>query len=854
MTEELRFAHDWNLSRVRLVLSLSASSVDVATELEVESNTDNPGPLVLDGRNLITNEVCVNDTTLGFERCRIEATRLEIDLPPGRHTVSTKVRAPVGRPGDKGFVHHDGLLSTNLEPQGFRRITWFPDSPRVRVPFDVTLEADVQSFPTMLTNGVRIDGGQSDDGRHWVRYQDPVPKPSYLFSAVAGTLALRSAIHTSHSGEPITITVAAPPQLIEGSDFALWAMDEVMSFDEANGGVPHDLPELVFVAVPGYPDATEYHGLMFFDPALLIADPSTSTDDDILVILANVAHEYGHHVRGNRVTVSSWDQLALKEGLTVLTAQNDFRRHILGEAARILDVLDLRRLQFPEESTIGAPVVRPPSADPTSLYTRTTYLKGAEIFGMLRRVLGEQSWNSTFAEFVRRHDLGSAAIEDFVAVAKAVRPDLSATIDGVSRWFSIIGRPAVTINWDESRGVLSAKRSDALRDDPPVAIPLSIGFLASDGSPTPARIEGTNHPSEAVLVLEGREKEWRVETPVPTVITPMRGFSAPIDFEVSESNERLALIVRCGSDPFVRWWASEELMIRVVNQFRSGDSTAASSTTEALAEVLTWSVDSIDDPVLLAQILALPDEYMLGDRDTTIDVDGVATGLTFLRHRLGLSLSGHVNRRIEKLLRSDLAVSRRPDALAARMLLEPCFALLVASGELDLATRAMAHSEPTVALRAFTQIAHSDAINLDEIAESQFVRWGNHPRLVDRWIRALSGSRRLDTIDRVERLVRGPLYERSNRSRVMALWFPFATRNRAVFHHQSGRGYRIFVDELAELMPDNPGTAIRLVGDLLQFKRFDSNRNALMRSELTRLTNVSGMPDFAVAVLRDLLA
>ena len=245
-------------------------------------------------------------------------------------------------------------------------------------------------------------------------------KPSYLFSFVAGDLRTVSREHAAPSGRRVTLTVAAPPDQIGGASFGLDVLERAMSFDESNGAIEHDLDELVLVSVPAYPDATEYHGLMFFESALLVADTRGVTDDDLLLIAANVAHEYGHHVRGNRVTVRSWGNLTLKEGLTVLMGQNDVRRDMFGPATRVLDVLDLRRLQFPEELTMGAPPLRGDGDDPTSLYTRTTYLKGAEVFGMLRTVLGPERWLGVFNEFVRRFDLGAAGVDDFLEVAREV--------------------------------------------------------------------------------------------------------------------------------------------------------------------------------------------------------------------------------------------------------------------------------------------------------------------------------------------------------------------------------------------------------------------------------------------------
>lgn len=844
---------DWRVEQVRLRLELAVDSVRVRGELDVESTVADPGPLVLDGRDLETLELMVDGRRVDPSDDR----SLRIALPPGRHNIVTEVKATVGRPGDKGFVLHEGLLSTNLEPEGFRRITWYPDRPAIRAPFDVELVADPAVFPTALTNGEMTSRTVESDGRHRVGFSDPVPKPSYLFSMVAGDLRTRSRRHVSASGRDIQLNVAAPPSMIAGADFALWAMDEMMTFDELSVGVEHDLPELTYVAVPGYPDATEYHGLMFFDPNLLIADPDDSTDDDLLLVMANVAHEYGHHVRGNRVTVSSWDQLALKEGLTVLTAQNDFRRHLLGESARILDVFDLRRLQFPEEATMGTSVVREPGADPSSLYTRTTYLKGAEIFGMLRTTLGAERWRRAFDDFVNQHDLGAAGVNDFLVAARRAAPEID--VDGVARWFRIAGRPRVEVTRPGTIGGsgkvrVVVRRTDGMNDDPTLTIPIVVGFVSPDGGEVEVSIDGSAPSNRATLMFDSRERAYELVAEHPFVLSTFRGYSAPVDIVTDHSDEELAILVRRDSDPFVRWWASEESMIRVVDAHRRQDTSGADAAADRLAEVLRPLLHEVDDPLLLSQLLALPDEHMLGDREPRIDIVGVARGLDALRRRLGSALADDLGSMFGNLLESDHLRGSEPSVIARRALLEPVFALLVAAdAEHPLVRRALGHPDHTVALRAFAQIAHSESVPLDDIADEMFDRCRHSSRLVDRWIRAQTGSRRTDTIERVERLAGGPLYERDDRPRVMAVWFPFATRNRSVFHHESGRGYRVFVDELGRLMPEHSGTAVRLVGDLLQFQRFDEHRSALLRVELERLATMPDLPDFAGAILRQLL-
>ncbi|MEI8237789.1 MAG: aminopeptidase N C-terminal domain-containing protein [Actinomycetota bacterium] len=852
----------WHLHHVEMRVQLDDERVVTESALHLRRRLDvepSNSRIELDGRGLELLSLEVDGTPVDVAAVEVTETGIALVVNAGDdHIVRMRIAAVPGGVNDEGFTRRPELLSTNCEPQGFRRITYFFDHPGNRATFDVTLVGDPHRYPAMLTNGDRHSSGVDDEGRHWIRYIDPITKPSYLFAIAAGRLETRTAPYTTASGREIELRVAALADEIDGAAFALRTMADVLAFDEAHGGIEHDLDALTFVAVPAYPDATEYHGLMFFESSVLLVDTRGFVDDDVLGIIANVAHEWGHHVRGNRVTVRSWGQLALKEGLTVLTAQNDYRAHLFGPASRILDVLDLRRLQFPEELTVGAPVMRGEVRDPHSLYTRTTYLKGAEVFGMLRTLLGPSTWSRTFAEFVRRHDLESVGVDEFLAVATEVAPQHASDIEGVARWFTLQGRPVLSVasSRDESDAkctTVHVRRSDTLVDDPAVAIPVVLGFHDQLGAPVEVEVEGT-HAASHTLVLRGREAALTVRSSTRVVVSALRGYSAPVDLSLSLPCEQLGALMVRGVDPFTRWWASEELMIQVIDAHRLGRADDAALALEVLAAGLTTVVRDERDPLLLAQLLAAPDEFMVGDREPQIDVDGVAAGLATLRVELGRALHEPLLGVLGRFTDDPHGVG--PHDIAARMLVEPVLAALLATGSaeaIEVARAQLASPNATRAVRALAQLAHVDAVPIDQLLASTYERWSDAPGLIDRWLRAQSGARRSDTVQRVVQLAHGPLYDRSDRSRVMAIWFPFATRNRSVFHHPSGAGYRAFVDEAIVLMPINAGLVVRLVGDLLQFQRFDEHRRSLMRAELERMASAPGMPDFAVGILRHLL-
>jgi aminopeptidase N len=864
----------WRVEHIELQIELGADRCVVTNRSRYVRTAAPAGPLVLDGVGLETMsvEIETDDDSRPATSPEPVGTQLVVDLGDdvvgAIRTVVTVTASRPGGPADKGFTLHEGIIATNLEPQGFRRITWSQDQPDSRATFDVTLIGDVATAPVVLAAGERVATGNLDDGvRHMARFVDPVAKAPYLFAVVAGDLSVRSLVHTTSSGRSISLVVAAPPHLIGGAGYALTTLDEMMRFDEVVTGFEHDLETLTYVALPGYPDATEYQGLMFFNPSLLVVDERGHVDDDLVLVMLNVAHEYGHHARGNRVAVASWQQLALKEGLTVLTAQNDFRRHVLGPAARILEVLDLRRLQHPEELTIGAPVVRDVVADPSQLYTRTTYLKGAELFEMFRTVLGADVWADVLRAFLARHDRAAASVSDFVTAARGAATDAS-VIDGVARWFTLAGRPVVTVERRKSSDdttIVSIARADGLADDPRVSIPLRLGFVGLDGTPVPVVDASARVSDEHVVVIDGDALDVVFRHDRPFVLAPSRGWSAPVDLVAPMAPDHLAVLARHDPDPTMRWWAVQELMTAVVDAYRHRDITVADELVhDVLGPVLLDACTSDTDPLLLGQLLAVPDEYSLGDRDDIVDVDGVSRGLGALRLRLGTHLHDQLLAVVE---RSGIGETGGDDGadIARRSVIEPALALLLATGSsvaIDVALHELASPVPTRALRALTQLLHLDdatlatsarGVTAAEIVQRFADRWGHVPGLVDRGVRAETGSRRADTIERVASIVASERYDRTDRGRVMAVWFPFATRNRAVFHDPSGAGYRVFVDELTVLLASDPGTVVRLVGDLLQFRRFDDERSRLMRIELERLAATPGLPDFAVGILRHLL-
>lgn len=847
----------WTTDHIDIRMDLDPSEVLVRSVLSVRrvGSAGCDSELSLDGNRLNLLELRVDGEQVREEDVHVGPLGLLVNL--GHRTnalVETQVAVVPGDPHKLGIAGGPGLLNTVLEPTGLRNVTYCMDNPSVRSTYTVTLVADPAVFPDVFANGRLVDETALPDGRIARTFDDPVPKPSYLVSVLAGRFATMSkTIEVGPSG-PVEIAVLANADSIDGAGYALETLEAVMRFDLTDGGIPYDLERLVMAAVPRHPDATEYHGLMFFEPSILILDKSGWTDDDVVPILANVAHEYLHHTRGNRVTVSSWEHLALKEGLTVL-AQGDFRRSVEGPVARLDEVSYLRRVQFPEEKVLAVPTVPPQLQDARAAYNRTTYLKAAEIFAMLRRVAGIGSWQRAVEEFHRQFDLSAATVDEFVAALQLAAPSSAREITGISRWFRLVGRPEVSVSLHRRPGGIevTAERTDDLVEAEPVTIPLDLAFLNPDGTPCESEIGGVIASSHRLL-LSGRYTAVDVRARSDVIVSALRDFSAPIDLSIDHTLQELAVLVVHETDAYARWAAAQELKVRAVDAYRVGNDALTREACDVLAGALIEVLTKGDDPAVLARLLELPGEVALGDRSSPIDIDGVHQGVGELARLIGYALGPILVEVVER--GGDNSTSTDAADRALRSLSDSATALLLARGtanDFDIATRIIDNGDPTRALRTLARAISAGHPHSEELIARSERRWQDAPRLLDRWTRAQTGAGRPETIARVRKLANHQRYDRTDRTRVMAVWFPFCTDNRIAFHDISGSGYEVFVDELEHLLKVNPGLVARLVPDLLQLQRFDTARQALMREQLARIRTFDGVERMVLHVIDQLL-
>ncbi|MFN3936125.1 MAG: aminopeptidase N [Gemmobacter sp.] len=745
-------------------------------------------------------------------------------LPDDAFTLETEVEIdPSANTALEGLYLSRGMFCTQCEAEGFRRITFYPDRPDVMAPFAVRIESDL---PVMLSNGNPVARGPG-----WAEWRDPWPKPAYLFALVAGDLRAVSDRFVTRSGRPVDLNVWVRPGDQGRCDWALQSLVRAMRWDEDAYGREYDLDVFNIVAVDDFNmGAMENKGLNIFNSRYVLASPMTATDDDFARIEAIVAHEYFHNWTGNRITCRDWFQLCLKEGLTVFRDQQftgDMRSHAV---KRIEDVLVLRARQFREDAGPLAHPVRPESfVEINNFYTATVYEKGAEIVGMLRRLVGTEGYDRALALFFDRHDGQAITVEDWLRCFEdATGRDLSQ----FARWYAQSGTPRLRVeeDWDGATYRLTlSQHTPPTPDQPtkdPLHIPVAVGLLNPDGTEAaPTRL------LELTEARQGFAFDGLAARPIPSIL---RGFSAPVIVEHERSDAERAFLLAHDSDTFNRWEAGRALAKAVLTRMVTDD---ASPGPEWLSAVEAMLRDESLDPSFRALALRLPSDddmaQTLHDAGIVPDPDRIHAARHRLAGRLAAHLSPHLGPMIAVLT---VGGPYSPDARSAgqRALR---LAVLGLQTRLDggqaAATAFAAADNMTDQTGALACLIEAGAAG-DALA--RFERQWAHDRLVmDKWFGLqILHAAPADAVGVTEALTRHPAFDWKNPNRFRAV-IGALSANHAGFHRADGSGYRLVANWLIRLDAVNPQTAARMSTAFETWRRYDAGRQTLALAELKRI-------------------
>ena len=828
---------DWLVPEIALDFDLGIDATRVTATIAVVRNGDHDRPLVLDGDELVLLGVKVDGEDTEW---RMDGPRLVIDIAGDRATVETHVEiSPAGNTKLMGLYASSGMLCTQCEAEGFRRITFFPDRPDVLSKYRVRMEGDAKLLPILLSNGNCVASGEGADGRHWAEWEDPFPKPCYLFALVAGDLRANRDSFATMSGREVDLAIWVREADLPKTAHAMDSLKLSMAWDERVYGREYDLDQFNIVAVSDFNmGAMENKSLNIFNSAYVLADHDTATDADFDNIARVVAHEYFHNWSGDRVTCRDWFQLSLKEGFTVFRDQAFSADIGSAPVKRIEDVRVLRAAQFPEDAGPLAHPVRPDSyIEIGNFYTATVYNKGAEVIRMMATVLGPDKFRAGTDLYFNRHDGEAATCDDFVA---ALEDASGVDLTPFKIWFSQAGTPRIGARLDHDPVTKTATLHLEQRVDPtpgqpvkqPMPIPLKTALIGE--------VSGDEISAERLIILDQPRQTISFENVAePPLLSLNRGFSAPIIVTAERRAGELERLAQTDTDPFARYEAIQELMLRALVAGAHGEAVDPAPVIEAIAATL--QSNSLD-PAFKGEAILVPSDALIADRMDVVDPDAIHGSRDALRSTIGAALGGDLlaAHRSDGVSGDDLS----PNAKGIRRLRTVALNLISAADERHGAELAKAQFDKadnmTDRQGALGILVSLTGPERDAALAAFYDRFRSDALVLDKWFALQAAAQRADTVDQVLKLASHPDFALTNPNRLRAVAGTFGA-NHWAFHSPDGRGYAFLADMILAADRLNPQVAARLVPSFGRWQRFEFNRAALMKAELERIAAAPGL-------------
>ena len=837
-------APDFTITDIDLTFNLDASATRVTAISRVKKLGAEESVLRLDGEELTLISLEIDDQV--WPHYRLEEGALIVEQLPETFTMKiVNDIHPDKNTALEGLYKSGEALCTQCEAEGFRHITWYLDRPDVLARFTTTIIAEQTLYPYLLSNGNRIDGGQMEDGRHWMKWEDPFPKPCYLFALVAGDFDVLRDSFKTRSGRDVELEIFVDRGNLDRADWAMTSLKNSMKWDEERFGLEYDLDIFMIVAVDFFNmGAMENKGLNVFNSKYVLAKAETATDKDYLGIEAVIGHEYFHNWTGNRVTCRDWFQLSLKEGLTVFRDQ-EFSSDLGSRAVnRIDNVRIMRGAQFAEDASPMAHPIRPEQViEMNNFYTLTVYEKGSEVIRMLHTLLGEENFQKGMQLYFERHDGSAATCDDFVqAMEDASNVDLSQ----FRRWYSQSGTPILSIRDDynpelEQYTLHVSQRTPATADQKeklPLHIPLDIELYDGEGKVIPLQHNG--HPVHNVLNVTEEFQSFIFDNvgfqPVPSLL---REFSAPVKLDYNWSDAQLTFLMRHARNDFARWDAAQSLLatyikLNVARHQQGQPLSLPLHVADAFRAVL---LEENSDPALMALILSLPGENEIAELFDIIDPQAIADVRASLVRLLATELADEWLAVYNANQSTDYRIEHAE--IGQRALKNVCLGYL-AFGDVELADTLVKaqFSKANNMTDSLAAMAASVAAQLpcrEALLTAFDERWHQDGLVMDKWFALQATSPAPDVLNRVRALLNHRSFTLSNPNRIRALIGAFASANPSAFHNADGSGYQFLVEILSDLNTRNPQVAARMIEPLIRLKRYDAGRQALMRKALEQL-------------------
>ncbi len=853
---------EFEIRKTQLTFHLDEVHTRIVSELELIQLGDN-ATLKLDGQEMELLSISVNGEAWPETQFNVSENHLTVEGLPDKCILSyTTQIEPQNNTSLDGLYKSGKMFCTQCEAEGFRKITYYLDRPDVLSEFTTTIIGDAEKYPILLSNGNKISEGKNDDGTHWVTWNDPFPKPCYLFALVAGNLVNIDDHYTTLSGKKVLLRIFVEEKDVDKCDHAMTSLKNAMKWDEDVYGREYDLDIFMIVAVDDFNmGAMENKGLNIFNTSCVLANAKTTTDTGFQRVEGVVAHEYFHNWSGNRVTCRDWFQLSLKEGFTVFR-DSEFSADMGSRTVkRVEDVSLLRSMQYAEDAGPMAHAVRPSSfIEISNFYTLTVYEKGAEVVRMIHTLLGPELFRKGSDLYFERHDGQAVTVEDFVAAMSDVS---GRNFSQFMNWYHQAGTPLLkvdsqyhaesktyTLNFEQSC------RSTAESDEKKTFhIPVAMGLLGDAGA-LPLKIKGLDTPETSDntnIVLELTEQkqsfvfEGIEEKPVPSLL---RSLSAPVKLKYHYSRDDLLKIISLDEDGFSRWDACQLLIVQVIEEVMNAlTSEPAPQVDEKLLQGYQSLIENPTlDPAMVALMLQIPSEAYLAEQQVLADVDLIHHARKRVERKLAVSLTPAL-KQVYDSLNVPTAYSVSAQDIARRSLKNIALHYLVIQGaqeNIQLCEEQFNNaSNMTDEFAALTAIVHSPkqaAIKIkQELLEQFLTKWKHEPLVVNQWFSVQATSPLPGTIDRVRELINHPMFDIKNPNKLRSLIGGFAMRNSINFHDKNGSGYRFLGEQIQRLNTQNPQIAARMLTPLTKWRKYDQNRQKLMLAELTQLAELPSL-------------
>ncbi|WP_375804053.1 aminopeptidase N [Plesiomonas shigelloides] len=841
-------APDYTITDVALDFDLSADDTVVTAVSHLVRQGEHAQPLVLNGEGLTLISVAVNGQSVtDYQQ---DSHSLTINGLPAECELTIITRfSPAKNTALSGLYQSGEALCTQCEAEGFRRITYFLDRPDVLARYQTKITADKVRYPYLLSNGNRVASGELADGRHWMQWSDPFPKPSYLFALVAGDFDVLRDTFTTRSGRDVALELYVDRGNLDRADWAMESLKQSMRWDERRFGLEYDLDIYMIVAVDFFNmGAMENKGLNVFNSKFVLAKAETATDTDYLDIERVIGHEYFHNWTGNRVTCRDWFQLSLKEGLTVFRDQ-EFSSDLGSRAVnRINNVRVMRGAQFAEDASPMAHPIRPDKViEMNNFYTVTVYEKGSEVIRMMHTLLGEEAFQAGMRLYFERHDGSAATCEDFV---KAMEDASGIDLTQFRRWYSQAGTPQLQVR-DEYDAKQQVYRLHVRQSTPPTPeqtekqalhIPLDIELYAEDGAVIPLQ-SGGQAVSSVLNVTEPEQTFVFEKVPQAPVISLLREFSAPVKLDYPYTDKQLTFLMAHARNDFARWDAAQMLIGKYVrlNVANWQDGNALELPIEVVDAFRAVLLDETLDPALAALILTLPKETELAELFDLIDPDAIRAVREFIRDELVLELNDELRAVYQAHVLPEYRVEHAD--IARRALRNTCLSYLAfAEGADALVRRQYEQADNmTDTLAALSAAVSAELPCRDNLMQHFADKWQHDGLVMDKWFMLQATSPAANVLENVQALMQHPSFSLANPNRTRSLIGAFASGNPAAFHAKDGSGYRFLTDVLVELNSRNPQVASRLIEPLIRLGRYDAERQQLMREQLLRLQKLDNL-------------